>query len=92
MSWVRRASFVKPPKLTVCAWFDGQSDMRPRPGSAVESSRAQRAVPDQRVVVVVEPRPVVCDAQHVTLVGPFGADVEIVGARVVRQRAPRRRC
>ena len=46
----------------------------------------QRAVPDQRVVEVVEPGPVVGDAHHRLVVGPLGPERQVVGARVVGQR------
>ena len=54
-----------------------------RRGGIIE---AERTVPDQRVVVIVEPRTVVGDAHHVALIGPLGAEVEVVGSRRVRQR------
>ena len=47
---------------------------------------AQRAVPDERVGEIVEPRSAVGDAQHVLRVRPLGADGEVVGPRVVGQR------
>ncbi len=47
---------------------------------------AQRAVPDERVGEIVEPRSAVGDAQHALRVRPLGADREVVGARVVGQR------
>ena len=60
--------------------------MRPRPGAPDDVVEAERAVPDERVGEIVEPRSAVGDAQHVLRVRPLGADREVVGPRVVGQR------
>ena len=67
----------------------GRPERHPPPsgvGPAGRRRQAQRAVPNQRVVLIVEPRAGVGDAQHVALVVPLGADREVVGARAVGQR------
>ena len=58
----------------------------PTAGGACRVSQAQRAVPLERVIQVVEPRTGVGHAKHLAVVRPLGAEIEVVGPRVVRQR------
>ena len=57
----------------------------PPAGRAGRVLEPERAVPHQGVGLVVEPRAVVGDPQHAALVAPLGAEVEVVGARLVGQ-------